>query len=135
MQEVKVYSIYDTKAKSYGNIFTCLTDGLASRVFANIALCSGNPDYTRYPEDFALYCVGSFMDGSGDLVPARPQLVCTLMSVLQHCQKQGAAVGDGVPLKSQSVPTGDSASDTAQKETPVDDEADRPFNQPKTEEA
>ena len=99
MQEQKVYSIYDTKAETYGNIFTCLTDGLASRVFAHVALFSGNADYARYPEDFALYCVGSFMDGSGDLVAARPRLVCTLTSVLQHCQKQGAAVGDGVPLK------------------------------------
>ena len=107
MEKRNVYSIFDVKASCYGNIFASSTDGLALRVFEQIVQFGGNPDYQRYPEDFALYCIGEFLDTTGDLTPCRARLVTTALSVLQ--QSRGAAVGGESPLKQQSAENADSA--------------------------
>lgn len=101
MQKFNVYSIYDVKAETYGNLFICPNDALALRIFEQVAQFSGNPDHQRYPEDFALYCIGAFLDSSGVLSSDTPRLVCSMISVCK--QSRGAAVGGDSPLKSQSA--------------------------------
>lgn len=58
------YCIVDRKAGLYNNPVFYLRDGQAVRDFQT--LCSDKQTMIgRYPEDFALYCVGSFNDELG----------------------------------------------------------------------
>lgn len=117
--ENKLYSIFDVKAQAYGNVFSCATDGLAERVFAQIIVNGGNPDYTNYAADFCLYCVGSFDNNSGAVVSCSPRMVISAISVLERIR--GAAVGD-LPLKSQSASEVDSSDASEVSKTACDDD-------------
>lgn len=121
MQNMKIYSIYDMKAESYGNLFVAVTDGIASRCFAQVVAFSGNEDYARYPEDFTLYCLGEFNNGTGDVCPERPRPVTSALSVLSMIR--GAAVGGASPLKQQSAENVDSADAVADKKPACDVES------------
>ena len=123
MQKFNVYSIYDVKSQTYGNIFCLGTDGLACRLLGQIVGFGGNPDYQRYPEDFALYCLGTFDDFSGALVSESPRLICTVQSALHDLQSRGAAVGGLSPLKSQSANDSVSSAD-AENSSPACDAED-----------
>lgn len=125
MQQYNVYSIYDVKAQTYGNIFISTTDGLALRLVRQIIEFGGNPDYARYSEDFALYCLGGYTDTDGLLIPMQPRLISTFTSVLR--ESRGAAVGGESPLKQQSASPVDSSSD-AEKPIPVCDDEESPFS-------
>lgn len=111
MQKYSVYSIYDCKAQTYGNLFIASTDGLALRLLRQLIEYGGNPDYTRYSEDFALYCLASYTDTDGHISPCQPRLISTFVSVVNEIR--GAAVGGESPLKSQSVNNAESDTDAA----------------------
>lgn len=59
---MKIYSIFDKKAIVYSPLMTFENDTYAIREFEHIA-SSGL--IHRYPEDFALYCLGSYDDKVG----------------------------------------------------------------------
>lgn len=122
MQTMKIYSIYDMKAESYGNLFVAVTDGIASRCFAQVVAFSGNEDYSRYPEDFTLYCLGEFNNGTGDICSERPRPVISALSVLSMIR--GAAVGGESPLKQQSAGNADSADAVLNDKPACDVESD-----------
>jgi len=63
-----LYSVYDLKAKAYGNPFTAVNRGVATRDFAT-AVNDPNTHLYKYPEDFVLYCLGKFDDVLGTLEP------------------------------------------------------------------
>lgn len=122
-QLVNLYSIYDVKAQNYGNIFSARTDGLAIRVFSQIISFSGNGDYARFPEDFALYRLGTFDDISGAVcADQHPTLISSAISVLQ--QARGAAVGGDSPLKQQRAGNADSADVVTDKKPACDVESE-----------
>ena len=121
MQKFNIYSIFDVKAQTYGTPFTCINDALAARVIAQLVQFSGNPDYQRYPEDFSVFCIGSFVDDTGLVVADSPRLVFSLTSVM--AQLRGAAVGGESPLKPQSANSHVSSVD-AENSTPACDAED-----------
>lgn len=57
--EDNLFTIYDTKAESYGVIFNTPTLGLAERLFTDQV---NNPEMTMYhhPEDFTLFYLGTY---------------------------------------------------------------------------
>ena len=63
---IKMYSIYDSKAEAFMEPYFATTPGLALRAFSNGA---NNKETTigKYPNDFVLYEVGQFDDQTGDL--------------------------------------------------------------------
>jgi len=64
---VKVFSIFDVKAKAFGSPFFMHHNGLALRAFSD--LCADDKTAVfKHPEDYKLYCLGEFDDCSGALV-------------------------------------------------------------------
>lgn len=80
--KVAYFSVYDKKARSYGQLFPSSTKGSAERSFQESIK---NPDslHGKYPDDFALYCHFEFDDESG-LVESRfePPLLIVEASAL-----------------------------------------------------
>lgn len=67
---MKLYSVKDLKSARFGNPFSSFNDEVAIRDFTT--LCKDkNPNNLCgiYPEDFDLYCVGSFDEDTGAITP------------------------------------------------------------------
>ena len=74
---VQYFSVWDKKARSFGQLFPAQTPGSAERSFADNI---NSPDSMagKYPDDFALFLVFEFDDDSGTVVNKfePPQLIC-----------------------------------------------------------
>lgn len=82
---LNLYSIYDLKAGVYNTIFTQLNDSVAQRSFIQL-LKDANSSISLSPEDYVLYCVGSFDDNQGfiDNSADYPRLVFSGKSLLSE---------------------------------------------------
>lgn len=81
-QNFNVYSIYDEKALSFGSPILSQTDGTMSRTIIG---WKDNESFlpNRAPEDYKLYCIGTFDDSQGLVVSLDvPRLVCSIQSLL-----------------------------------------------------
>ena len=67
---MKAYSIFDKKAGTYSNPFFCVSQGVAIRQLMDL-VTDQRTTVSKYPEDFALYEVGSFNEITGALLPCR----------------------------------------------------------------
>lgn len=63
---LKVYSIYDEKAKCFGQPFFMAHNGMALRAFSDL-IQDKNTMVAKHPSDFKLYVLGEFDDNSGGL--------------------------------------------------------------------
>lgn len=98
----KVFTLFDVKGNDHGVPFFSLSDGVAQRSFGDIlsdpsCLCS------RHPEDYHLYCVGTFDSGNGMLTPASPRFICS-GSDLCHAARPGRISGGSVRGAGESSP-------------------------------
>lgn len=57
----KLYSVFDSKAQSYGPIFGVPNDVVATREFVAVVVAKDSV-INKYPDDFELHCVGEFLD-------------------------------------------------------------------------
>lgn len=82
---LNLYSIYDLKAGVYNTIFSQLNDAVAQRSFIQL-LKDTNSSISLSPEDYCLYCVGSFDDNQGfiDNSSDYPRLVFSGKSILSE---------------------------------------------------
>lgn len=72
-----VMAVRDAKAEAFMQPFFAPTHGVAERSFVE-ALKSPETPMGKYPEDFALWCLGKFDEVSGVLVPeAQPVMMVT----------------------------------------------------------
>lgn len=69
--QTNAYSVYDNKALVYGTPFFAPTDGAAVRLFQELAN-DLNTTVGRHPNDFSLFCVGSFDDQHAVLTGVSP---------------------------------------------------------------
>ena len=70
---LRAYSIFDTKALQYHPPFFQATDGAAVRLLQDL-VSDLNTTVGRHPNDFVLYCIGTYDDSEGLLSPALPRL-------------------------------------------------------------
>ena len=111
---MKLYSLYDTKAQAYVSLFCSETDGLASRSVEGAASDPGTSLY-KYPEDFAVYCLGEWDVVSGLISPIVPprhvvavsSLVALSAMSVEGVRENGSSIGDDT-----SVQSGSSGDDT-----------------------
>ena len=68
---MKVFSIYDEKALTYGLPFFCPTEGIAKRMF-NSLVNDPASNVNKYPGDFKLYLIGSFNETTAELESTTP---------------------------------------------------------------
>lgn len=60
----KVFSVYDSKAKSYSQPFFAINEELAIRMFAS-AIGDPKSELCKHSADFSLHLLGAFDDSSG----------------------------------------------------------------------
>lgn len=65
-----IFAVYDSKAEVYGNPFFCRTKGEALRSFIQIAN-EKDSAIGAHPEDYDLFCIGSYNEFKGIVVPAK----------------------------------------------------------------
>lgn len=63
---IKLFSVYDSKAKAYMTPFCRPATGLAIRDFIDV-VNDVKSTISRYPEDFSLFEIGFFDDNTGEL--------------------------------------------------------------------
>lgn len=77
-----VFAIHDRQGGFYSNPFFLQSVGIARRTFAEMAADLNN-QVGRYPEDFALYHLGTFDNVAGTFTLTQPDFICTAMALLQ----------------------------------------------------
>ena len=81
MSTLNFYCIYDSTAAVYYPPFTFKIDQQAIRAFA-VTMDSPNSNMSLFPQDYSLYCLGSFDEITGMLQPLKnPRRVITAMEL------------------------------------------------------
>lgn len=83
----KVYSVKDNKACSFQGCYLFTTDGVAVRALTSQTMLQGNPVLKENPEDFDLYCVGSFDEETGKLEGEEPRLLIHFGEVVNDASR------------------------------------------------
>jgi len=68
---MKVFSIYDEKALTYGLPFFSPTEGIAKRMFNSLVNDPGS-NVNKYPGDFKLYFIGIYNENTAELESTTP---------------------------------------------------------------
>lgn len=72
-----VYAIYDIKGQCYEQPFCFPHDSAALRLLDQIVL-QASSHIAKYPEDFSLYCLGTFDPVSGSFGCESPRLIISV---------------------------------------------------------
>lgn len=73
-----VVSIFDKVAESFGRPFFVPAKGLAIRSFVDEINRAGQDNgFYMHPDDYTLFWIGEFDDGSGELLPRTPEALMT----------------------------------------------------------
>jgi hypothetical protein len=91
--KINVYAIYDVAAAIYKSPFMMRTDGEALRGFMDLSV-SGENEIGKHPEQFQLFKIGVFDDGSGLYSSNTPTLLATAQEMVAESQR---------PLESEPV--------------------------------
>jgi len=85
MTIIKGYTIYDRKALTYSPPFFAVADGIAVRMFTELA-GDISTQVGRHPADFVLFRCGGYDDSNGGLlpIPALEHVVDALAVIPRH---------------------------------------------------
>lgn len=72
--DLKIFSIYDAKAKVFMSPMVLMNVETAIRGF-KYEVNKGQSDVARQPEDFTLFEIGRYSDGTGEIVGSDPSVV------------------------------------------------------------
>lgn len=81
---LKVFAVYDSKAEAYFPPFYESTHATGIRQFSNKVGTPNHP-WAQHPEDFSLFCVGSFDDQNGVITPCSPHV--TLGKAIEYVKQ------------------------------------------------
>ncbi|QCQ84847.1 nonstructural protein [Blackfly microvirus SF02] len=75
----KIFSVFDSKAASFGVPFADHQEGSAIRNFADAVNDGSNPNnmWHNHPEDFSLFQLAEFDNNTGEIVPIKPKSLVT----------------------------------------------------------
>lgn len=79
--KTNIYSIYDTAAGIYQKPFVAQSHGEVTRSFSDIA-CDAEHPIGQHPEDYTLFCLGTFNDGTGEIIPKPPNKIATALELI-----------------------------------------------------
>ena len=102
---LKIFTVYDQKARCHLQPFCFPEEGQARRVFADS--CNDEQHtFGRHPEDFTLVTLGEYDDEAGTILAYNtPQHVATGLSVLlSDMPGETAETGNGIDVT--ELPTG-----------------------------
>lgn len=105
---MEIFVIYDNVGGFYEVPFFAHNRQDAERSVASLARVAPDHKVCHYPDDYSLYHLGSWDYQTGYMmVKEKPEFIARLSTYIHVTQ--GAAVGDEIPLKSQSAKTEDAA--------------------------
>jgi len=80
---LKVYSVFDSKVACFGKPWYSVSDAAAIREFGDAVNDGSNPNnqWFRHPEDFQLFVIGEFDDGTGALEDQKPKALISAASL------------------------------------------------------
>lgn len=82
-----VYAIYDAAAMVYSIPFFYDLETQAMRAF-EASMLSPDSHVSMFPQDFALYKLGAFDQGNGELIPLQePERICTATDIMRAKQE------------------------------------------------
>lgn len=82
--KLNIYTVFDTKANAFLPPFFLPTDGMAVRTFKDAAEDEKHAFY-KNAEDYILYRIGSYDDGTALLTPEKLEsLGCAIMFTSRH---------------------------------------------------
>lgn len=71
-----IVSVRDGASGAFGRPFFVVARGQAIRSFQDeVNRVDPNNDLNKHPEDFDLFCLGSFDDNAGHISPQQPELL------------------------------------------------------------
>lgn len=76
--KTRMYCVRDAVIDAYKAPVCLLSDAVAKRAFAD-ELAAGRLDYIkRHPQDYSLWCIGTFDDHLGAVISiAPPEMICS----------------------------------------------------------
>lgn len=88
MSAIKVIvAVKDLAAQAFGQPFFVSSTGLALRSFRDeVNRRADDNQMSRHPEDFELYCIGTYDDESGAVAPRGPELVARAKDLVDPVQ-------------------------------------------------
>lgn len=81
--KMNAYSIYDTKVEQWGLPFFSHHHAVAARIVTE-AVNDGNTQLSKYPNDYILFCIGTYDDHDGLLQPHIPENLGILGAIVQR---------------------------------------------------
>lgn len=85
-----MYTVFDDKADIYTPPFFQGTDGMAMRAFSQACTNAEHP-FSKNPEDYHLYKVGSFDDETGKVESYEPVLLLNAIEVVSAAKAEKEA--------------------------------------------
>lgn len=81
--DLKVFSIYDQKAAMFMQPMFYVNEATALRSFSQI-VNAGDNDVSKHPEDFTLYHIGEYSDGTGELRDVEATVLVNALQVKEQ---------------------------------------------------
>lgn len=92
---VNVYGLFDCKTMFYHAPFVAHGNGDAVRVITSLVMGGQHP-CSKFPEDFTLFCIGSFDDSKGGLVGFKEnELVCSCLDIVNDIRNKSKEIENG----------------------------------------
>lgn len=104
---LKMFSVYDVKAGSYGSPMFVPTVGLATRTFVEVCADPQSP-MSKYPGDYNLFELGEFDPNSGKVVGHNePHFVISAAEAVETGKRLKDASNKTKPLPMDGNPVGE----------------------------
>jgi hypothetical protein len=79
----QVFTVYDSKAEAFMSPFMFPSKGLAIRAFSDSLRKVDHP-FSKHPEDFTLFCIGTYDDSKGKYSqPSTPESIGLALEFLE----------------------------------------------------
>ena len=71
--ELSIYTIWDSKVQAFMRPMFLQSNGQALRIFSDMVNNRGEEtnEFSKHPEDYSLFYIGSYNDSSGYISPSR----------------------------------------------------------------
>lgn len=99
--KLNVYSLHDLKALNYNQPFFALTDGAAVRIIQDVAN-DLSTSIGRHPADFVLFCIGTYDDSLGLMIPETPLRHVLDVIALVHSKQPQAGLFEETALNGKA---------------------------------
>lgn len=110
---LNLYSVFDTKAKTYSQPIFQENDDVSIRSAID-TMNAGNSLIADHPEDFQIFCVGTFDQDTGKITGSNPRHVLNFHEIQMHLEliEKGESVNSPEPIEadlSKSITNGEKA--------------------------